>query len=86
MEKINCIDVEVKVGVDPIKEWTKKRIFTFKKRPLGSKVRIVVTVKSQLVHEHERVGGVDEHLVGEVVGGRRDRVLLPLARGEALHS
>ena len=63
------------------------RIFSVKKRPLLPKVsHIVLAINCQLMYEEERIGGVEKHLVGKVEGGRRDRVLLPLARGEAAHS
>ena len=47
---------------------------------------IVLAINCQLMYEEERIGGVEKHLVGKVEGRRRDRVLLPLARGEAAHS
>ena len=87
VEKIRCGAVEVNVGVNAIKERTKKRIFSVKRRPLWSIVsHIVLAVNRQLLYEQERIRGVEKHLVGKVVGGGRDRVLLPLARREASHS
>ena len=86
MEKIQGCAVEVNVGVHPIKEWTEKRIFTVKKRPLWTVVsHKTLAVACQLVYEQERIGRVEKHVVGKLVGGGGDRILLSLARGEAAH-
>ena len=86
-EKIQCCALEVSVDVDAIKERTKKRIHTVKKRSLSSEVsHIILAVKCQLLYEEERIWRVEKHVVGEAVSGGGDQVLLSGAPREAAHS
>ena len=86
-EKIQCCAVEVNVGVHAVKEWAKKGIFSVKKRSLWSVVScFILAINCQLFYKQQEIRRVEKHLVGKLVGGRRDRVFLPLARGEAAHS
>ena len=75
------------VSVHAVKEWAKKGIFSVKKRSFWSVVgRFILAINCQFFYKQQEIRRVEKHLVGKLVGGRRDRVLLPGARGEAAHS